>query len=272
MLHIRDYREGFPLGWTSLTRHDEKEDNTRISFSIVRFKEGEEHSEITQDESAFLLMSGKVEVQVGDKSASFNRSSLFDESASGIHVSRGVNLRFLCRSDVEISVYRCPNEKEFPSQIYYPDSVSTEHRGYDRLNNTAYRFVRTIFDDTNADTNAELILGEVINMQGSWSSYPPHSHPHAEIYHYRFTRPEGYGHAELGDDVYKVRHYDTIKILNGNGHAQCSAPGYGMYYSWAIRDLPNLPYTGFEFLRDHAWAWEEDSPQFWTPNYKTKKS
>ena len=59
------------------------------------------------------------------------------------------------------------------------------------------------------------MLGEVVTLPGGWSSYPPHHHPQPEIYHYRFTHPQGFGHAELGDDVFKVRHYDTIRILAG---------------------------------------------------------
>ena len=87
----------------------------------------------------------------------------------------------------------------------------------------------------------EKVLGEVVTMPGRWSSYPPHHHPQPEIYHYRFTRPQGYGHAELGDDVLKVKQFDTVKIFDGNDHAQCAAPGYGMYYSWVIRHLPDNP-------------------------------
>jgi 5-deoxy-glucuronate isomerase len=124
--------------------------------------------------------------------------------------------------------------------------------------------VRTIFDGTTADPNAELVLGEVITFQGGWSSYPPHHHPQAEIYHYRFTEPQGYGHAELGETVLKVRNYDTVKILDEKDHAQCAAPGYGMYYSWVIRHLPDNPYTVPEFTEEHAWIMNPDS-QYWDP-------
>ena len=106
----------------------------------------------------------------------------------------------------------------------------------------AIAIVRTVFDRRNADPNAELVLGEVVTMPGRWSSYPPHHHPQPEIYHYRFTKPQGFGHAELGEQVLKVRQYDTVKILDGLDHAQCAAPGYGMYYAWVIRHLPDNPY------------------------------
>ena len=124
--------------------------------------------------------------------------------------------------------------------------------------------MRTIFDGTNSDEKAELVLGEVITMPGRWSSYPPHHHPQPEIYHYRFTEPQGYGHAELGDDVMKVKQYDTVKIFDGFDHAQCSAPGYGMYYAWVIRHLPDNPYTVPDFTEEHAWVMDRGAA-FWKP-------
>jgi 5-deoxy-glucuronate isomerase len=124
--------------------------------------------------------------------------------------------------------------------------------------------VRTIFDRENSHPDAELVLGEVVNLPGRWSSYPPHHHPQPEIYHYRFTAPEGWGHAELGETVLKVRSYDTVKIFDGNDHPQCAAPGYGMYYSWVIRHLPQKQYDVPEFTGTHKWILEKNQ-NFWWP-------
>jgi 5-deoxy-glucuronate isomerase len=110
----------------------------------------------------------------------------------------------------------------------------------------------------------ELVLGEVVTLPGGWSSYPPHHHPQPEIYHYRFTHPQGYGHAELGERVVKVHQFDTVKIPAGKDHAQCAAPGYGMYYSWVIRHLPQAPYTVPEFADEHRWTMEPGAP-YWQP-------
>ena len=88
-------------------------------------------------------------------------------------------------------------------------------------------------------------------------SRPPHHHAQPEIYHYRFTEPQGYGHGELGDHVFKVRQFDTLKILDQNDHSQTSAPGYGMYYIWVIRHLPGDPYTVPRFTPEHRWTMEK---------------
>src|SRR5690606_38822643 len=85
---------------------------------------------------------------------------------------------------------------------------------------------------------------------GRWSSYPPHHHAQPEIYHYRFTMPQGYGHAEVGEAVHKVRQGDTVMIPGGMDHAQVSAPGYGMYYLWVVRHLEGSLFTGYEFTKD----------------------
>ena len=62
----------------------------------------------------------------------------------------------------------------------------------------------------------------------------------------------------------KVRHNDTVSISAGEDHAQCAAPGYGMYYSWVIRHLPGAPYTVPEFTAEHAWFLQQGAT-FWWP-------
>jgi 5-deoxy-glucuronate isomerase len=123
--------------------------------------------------------------------------------------------------------------------------------------------VRTIFDDRNGPPGARLVVGEVVTSPGRWSSYPPHHHPQPEIYHYRFTRPEGYGHAETGEAVHKVRAGDTVVIDPGETHAQCAAPGYGMWYLWTIRHLDDARYAGPTFDPEHRWTLEPGAACWW---------
>ena len=266
-LHITDHRNGFPDGNTTITRYNDEEDSTGISLEVLRVSAGEVVNLKTSLETAWLLMSGSVHGSVGDKEFSLERKSLFDESSSCIHVSANTDVSIHCDSDTEFTVYSCDNHKEFDGRIYSPEDVDNEPRGKGQVNDRCLRYVRTIFDGTNAPPDAELVLGEVITFQGGWSSYPPHHHAQSEIYHYRFTEPQGYGHAELGETVLKVRNYDTVKILDLNDHAQCAAPGYGMYYSWVIRHLPDNPYTVPEFTEEHAWIMDPDS-RYWDPEQK----
>ena len=118
--------------------------------------------------------------------------------------------------------------------------------------------MRLVFD-RRTRPESKLVLGEVLNYPGRWSSYPPHHHAQPEIYHYRFTLPQGYGHAELGERVYKVRQHDTLRIPAGHDHAQVAAPGYGMYYLWIVRHLDGNPYKGFEHTPEHTWLLDPKS-------------
>jgi 5-deoxy-glucuronate isomerase len=263
-LHIKEHREGFPPGKTSITRYDEKVDNVAISLDVWKLEKGDSFKVTMERESAFLLMSGAVCGAIGDQAFDFNRKSLFDESSSCIHCAAGTTMEATCTMDTEFTVYSCDNIQQFEPRVFNPESVANEPRGKGQVDDRCLRHVRTIFDGSNSDKNAELVLGEVVTMQGGWSSYPPHHHSQPEIYHYRFTEPQGYGHGELGETVLKVRNNDTVKILNPNDHAQCAAPGYGMYYSWVIRHLPGNPYTVPEFTRDHTWMMEPDA-NFWRP-------
>jgi 5-deoxy-glucuronate isomerase len=260
--HIRDHRVGFPMGITYITRVDEAEDNTGIALAVQKLAAGETWSTTTEVETAWLLMAGEVDIDIDGRTSRLVRSSLFDESPRCIHVSAGSVVTFNCVGEVEFTRYEVANTKPFPPRVF--TEVANEHRGKGQVGGTCLRFVRTIFDGCNSDPNAELVLGEVVTMPGRWSSYPPHHHPQPEIYHYRFTKPQGYGHAELGDTVYKVRHYDTVKIFDGLDHPQTAAPGYGMWYSWVIRHLPDRPYTVPEFDPAHTWT-QDPNAEFWFP-------
>lgn len=262
--HIASFRSGFGDGFTSITRYESADNPSGISLGVLRFAAGERLTVSAQHETAWLLMHGAVRGAAGERKFDFTRDSLFDESASCIHVAAGTTVAFEASRETELTVYECANRAQFAARVFRAEQVSNEHRGVGQVGGRALRYVRTIFDRTSSPVEAELVLGEVVTFPGGWSSYPPHHHAQPEIYHYRFTAPQGYGHAELGDDVVKVRQYDTVHIPAGLDHAQCAAPGYGMYYSWVIRHLPDNPYTVPEFTAEHAWTLKRDAP-FWRP-------
>jgi 5-deoxy-glucuronate isomerase len=259
--HIEQFRAGFPEGYTAVTTVS---DPSGIAFGVLKLRAGEVWQAVPEGETAFLLMSGDVEAMAGGIERGMSRRSLFDESPSALHVAAGEKVRLAAVRASEFTVYAVRNRKPFPSRFYEPEDVPDEHRGKGQVGDSCHRLVRTIFDKRNAPSDADLVLGEVITLQGRWSSYPPHHHPQPEIYHYRFTRPEGYGHAEIGERVVKVRQYDTISIPPGLDHAQCAAPGYGMYYSWVIRHLPQDPYSVPEFTAEHRWT-TEPGADYWKP-------
>ncbi len=251
---LKNNRCGFPLGKTLVTNMD---DETGIGFSILKMSKGEKLQFVADNEMAILHMDGVIGVKVEDKRYANKRTSLFDELPFAIHLCQGTSIELQAEVGAEFCLFETKNSNLFPAKVYLPENIQNEHRGLGLVNDTSYRHVRTIFDANNSTEEAQLVLGEVINMPGRWSSYPPHHHPQPEIYHYRFDNPKGFGHAEHGDDVYKVKSFDTLKIMPGFDHAQVSAPGYGMYYLWVIRHLDNARYDVPEFTKEHVWVMEK---------------
>ena len=102
-----------------------------------------------------------------------------------------------------------------------------------------------------------MVIGEVINFPGKWSSYIPHHHPQPEIYYYRFNKEQGFGCSIIGDDVYKIKHNSYSIIPGGLVHPQVAAPGYAMYYCWMIRHLEGNPWTDRIDEEQHKWLLEK---------------
>jgi 5-deoxy-glucuronate isomerase len=261
--HITSHRNGFPAGVTAITRCDDASNFSGIGLAVLKLVAGEAWVSQLARETAWLLMDGAVRIRAASVDVTLRRSSLFDESASCVHAAAGTEVSIEALADTELTVYDCVNAEPFAARVFRPVDVPDEFRGRGQVRNRSLRLVRTIFDSRNSPAAAMLVLGEVVTLPGGWSSYPPHHHPQPELYHYRFTAPQGYGHAELGEAVVKVRANDTICIQPGHDHAQCAAPGYGMYYSWVIRHLPGQPYSVPEFTTQHAWTMSPGATVWW---------
>lgn len=253
--------QGFPLGYTAITEIGEAHYDTGIAFGILKLKAGETYTLQSPYESALLLMQGQCDIQFNHQHYIATRESCFNDSPITLHLCTNHHADIHAIDDCEFALMQTVNTTAFTSMIYDANNIlENEQRGKDILNDTAHRIVRTIFDIRNSP-QAKLVLGEVINAPGRWSSYPPHHHAQPEIYHYRFTEAQGYGHAECGDDVFKVRQFDTYKILDEKDHPQAAAPGYGMYYIWVIRHLDNQPYSIPIFNEAHSWTKSAEANQ-----------
>ncbi len=261
--HVRAPAGGFGPGLTAITRSDDPGNESGIGLAVLRLARGQAWTVTLERETAWLLMNGTVRIRAASIDARMQRASLFDESASCVHAAAGTAVSIEATSDAELTVYDCANTATFEPRVFLPADVPDEYRGRGQVRNRSLRLVRTIFDATNSPATAGLVLGEVVTLPGGWSSYPPHHHPQPELYHYRFSAPHGYGHAELGETVVKVRAWDTVCILPGRDHPQCAAPGYGMYYSWVVRHLPGCPYSVPEFTSEHAWTMSPTAQVWW---------
>jgi 5-deoxy-glucuronate isomerase len=261
---IDSFRAGFGPGFTTITREGERGIDTGIDFGICVQADGKSLHEWSLKESVWVLLDGVAEVRFAGQVHRVGRRSLFDEGPTVLHLGPETWAEIVpANGRVEWAVLRATCAFRFEPRLFRPEDVEPEYRGRGLAQGACLRIVRTVFDHrTRADSG--LVLGEVVNYPGRWSSYPPHGHAQPELYHYRFTLPQGYGHAELGDEVFKVRAYDTLKIVDSRTHAQVAAPGYGMWYLWAVRHLRDSPYTGFTTEPGHAWMLDPRS-QGWEP-------
>jgi 5-deoxy-glucuronate isomerase len=224
-----------------------------MDFGICRQSRGQTVRATSPKESLWILLRGRAELRFSGRKVKVTRRSLFADGPVALNLGGGepAEVRSLA-GGAEWAVIRAGNPRMRGARLYLAGQVAVENRGAGLAQGACQRLVRTVYDYTTRRDSA-FVVGEVINLPGRWSSYPPHHHPQPEIYHYRFTGPGGYGHAEIGPSVHRVSEGDTTVIPGGLDHAQVSAPGYGMYYLWVVRHLPGRPYKGFKVTPAYRW-------------------
>ena len=256
--------KAFPTGFTSITELDGAHPEMMLDFGILVLDEGETFRDASADrERAFLLLDGTVEFVFDGRAVEAERQSMLDEGPWALHAAAGAQIELRARRRSEIVVERIDNLAPFETTVYSPDNVRSQRFGEGTMQETSTRTVRTIFDAATNEASG-MVLGEVINHPGKWSSYPPHSHAHPEIYHYRLFPDRGFGFSQAGDEVVRVTNRDTLLIEGGIPHPQTAGPGYAMFYVWMI---PHLPGNRFgpdsrEFDPTHEWVMKEGQT-FW---------
>lgn len=240
-------------GYNSMAEMDGKHSDMFMDVGVYKLKKDDvEVSVDGNKESAFLLLDGTIIIEWEGNEQEITRNSIFDEDPWCLHVPRGVEVKITAISEAEVLLEKTTNEGVFDSKLYAPEDCRSDIFGEGVLGDTSRRVVRTIFDYSNAPFS-NLVIGEVINYPGKWSSYIPHHHPQPEIYYYRFNKTQGFGCSIIGDDVFKISHNSIAAIPGGLVHPQATAPGYAMYYCWMIRHLDNNPWTDRIDEEEHKW-------------------
>ncbi|QDQ40904.1 5-dehydro-2-deoxygluconokinase [Legionella geestiana] len=243
---------GFMQGLTRVASSGDGEE--AMHFSVLRLLPGDVFSFDPQYEFAALLMSGRVEFGVNGKSIRHQRTDCFRSAPIVLHCPPGLVASVTAETLCELLVTETRNTETFEPVCFTGENLlECDARGKGLLQDTASRLVRTVFDKRNRPAS-NLVIGEIVSFSGRWSSYPPHHHPQAEIYHYRFSEPSGFAFGEQGEEVLRIRHNDTYSIRGGDTHSHCTAPGYALWTFWAIRHQDRIPYEIPEFKKAHEWT------------------
>ena len=207
----------------------------------------------------------KSSIWVEKEERRVNAKSLLGVLSLGI--VKGTKITLTAHSHSELYMQDTLNEKDYEPVMYTPETVQTQHAGSKgELMGAMEREIKTFFDYDNAPFS-NMVLGEVLNRPGKWSSYPPHHHPQPEVYFYRFDYPHGFGAGFANGDVYKTEQ-NGCAVINHGFHSQVVAPGYAMCYAWGIRHLEGDPWLKTRIDdKEHEWLWKPDANDHIYPNH-----
>ena len=252
MFELPETRENVKI----LSQIGSKNREMRMNIYIKYLAAGETLSvNDSENETAVMLLEGGVRFAWGDTERTCSRRNPFERTPYALHVCKGTAFTVTGIAEKsEVIVQQTDNEKNFEPVFYGPENTLYQEFGKDQWGGAGHRIVSTLFDHDNAPYS-NMVMGEVFTQPGKWSSYPPHHHPQPEVYYYRFDKPQGFGAAYVGDDVYKSRDGSYIAIPGGYDHQQAAAPGYEMYYVWMVRHIEGDPWLKTSrFVSDeHTW-------------------
>ncbi len=248
------------MGYKGYVEIDGQHADMLMDLGVMKVAKGE-HVSINEagKEVAILILSGACQIScyTADNAAcayKMSRESLFDEKPQVLHVCVNTAIEIEAEVETELLILKAENDASFDHVFYDRADIKEYILGENVMEDTSKRVIRDIFNYENAPYS-KLVVGEIINMQGRWSSYPPHQHPQPEVYYYRFDKPQGFGCSVIGNDVYKITHDSVSCIPGGLNHPQVSAPGYRMYYCWVIRHLDGNPWEMTRiFDPEHKWV------------------
>ena len=233
---------------------------TNMDVGLLVLDAGDEYVfNEAEKEIALDLLIGKVNFSYNNETHEASRPDTFHYAAYCLHVCKNTEVKIKAVEHSEIYVQKTDNDRIFDAKLYAPSDIMVQHAGSNgELMGCMQREIQTFFDYESAPYS-NMVLGEVLNYPGKWSSYPPHHHSQPEVYFYRFDYPDGFGAGFANGSVYKTGHNGCL-VINHSFHSQGAAPGYAMCYMWGIRHLPGNPWRKTRIDDpEHSWLWKSDA-------------
>ena len=150
-------------------------DTDVIELGYGRLEAGEEFGLDGGDEAVAVVLSGTVEAWAGDQALgeAGGRSDPFAEPGHAIYAPPGSPLRLVGGDGgAVVAVTSAAAGEDPPGQARVIGPA--DQRIADVGEGTWARSVRTILGPEHAASR--LLVGETLNPEGRWSSYPPHKH------------------------------------------------------------------------------------------------
>jgi 5-deoxy-glucuronate isomerase len=192
------------------------------------------------EEAVLVLLAGEVQWN-GTRAA---RADVFDDLASAVYLPPGTSVDVRAHAPSELALAATRNAQLTPGSGAVPSLVTPADVVVHERGEPGWQ--RHVHDIAAENVRAQaLLVGETFNEPGQWSSFPPHKHDGAdgepaleEVYYYRFDRTDGFGFQGLyesdgAERAVFLRHGTIVGIPRGY-HPVCAAPGYRLYYLWAL--------------------------------------
>jgi len=247
-------------GYNEYLNLERSDAGTMMDVGLLLLDDGQSYS-FTEPakETAILLFEGDVTFSCCGNETRGTRPDTFHYNPWCLHVPCGTAVTVTSHGHSELYVQKTLNSRSFAPKLYHPEDTIVQHAGANgELMGCMKREIKTLFDYENAPYS-NMVLGEVLNYPGRWSSYPPHHHPQPEVYFYRFDYPNGFGASFANGEIYKSEH-NGLTVINNGFHSQCAAPGFAMCYTWGIRHLDGDPWQKTRIDdAGYQWLWKDDA-------------
>jgi 5-deoxy-glucuronate isomerase len=212
--------------------------HVQLDIVSLRADESRDFTPPFGQEGALVLVEGAVDLD-GEPA---QRESVFEQRATAVYLPPGSAIAVDATTDTELAFVSTRGYElvsDDATIVVRPEDVVVQPRGEPGWE----RDVHDVIAD--AVPARRLLVGETFNEPGQWSSFPPHKHDGGdgepaleEVYYYRFDRPGGFGFQGLYEangqaEAVFVEHGSIVGIPRGY-HPVCAAPGYRLYYLWAL--------------------------------------
>ena len=252
------YPEFDEKGEKILCTYDNDYSECRMDIRCYRMPAGTKRSfGRPGEETAVLLLNGKITYEFDGQTATVSRESVFTEGPWTVHASQNIAITVTAEENSDILMQCTKNDKDFGAKLYAPEECPWKWSGVGKYNNTAQRRVNTLFDyDIQPQSN--MVLGEILSEPGNWTSYLPHRHVQPECYYFLFDKPMGFGASFMDENVYYIKDGSFAAITGNVLHPQAVAPGYVLYTTWMIRHDDGNPWLQTDRNYDEAYLFLDD--------------